>query len=248
MATKLTPNQRAKLEAIALERGLLANKTDSLWPAPYNELSAESAYRFLTECVETEEESTGQAMRLPEKQYIRDYCQEWHECRREGRPMVCVKSRRLVVTWVSTALEVHTGGIAPGRILVGGRTYEGNNGSRAFVRRHAFIYRRLRIQFPGWKLKPAVESGNFLAGELNKVILPNGCAIEAVNSQGESFRGGGASVVRLEELSQWPNAAIAWSQAAIVVQGPPGQPGGFAYAVNNAAPNDEFLRIIERSA
>lgn len=237
---------KAEIRKRLVEAGLLPGESKPLWPAPYDKLNAESAYRFIIDCVETEEESTGEALPLPAKEYIKWFCEEWHRCLAEGQPMATVKSRRLIVTWLCTALELHASGIRAARTLVGGRVYEGNNGSRAFVRRHAFIYRRLRARFPDWKLPQATEVGNYLSGEVGKLILSNGATIEAVNSQGESFRGGGAAIVRLEELSQWPNAEIAWSQANIVVQGPPGKPGGFAYSVNNASPNEAFLALIER--
>lgn len=238
---------KAEIRKRLVEAGLLPGESKPLWPAPYDKLNAESAYKFIIDCVETEEESTGQPMRIPDKEYLRRTCEEWHWCLANGKPMAFIKSRRLIVSWLCTALEVHVAGIKPGNILVSGATYEGNNGAKSFVRRHAFIYRRLRATFPEWKLPAATESGgNYMAGELSKVVLATGATIQAINSDGESFRGGGTSIVRMEELSQWPDAAIAWTQAQVAVQGPPGKVGGFAYAVNNASPNPQFLELIQR--
>jgi len=182
-------------------------------------------------------------MSIPRKEYLEEVIAVWHDCLRTGTPLHIEKSRRLILSWLCTVLEIHALGASPGRGLISAIAYETPFGSKQFVWRSFAVYDRLVQRRPDWKLPKAIHMGSIDGKQLDSVILPNGSIIEAVNSEGESFRGGGAGIVRVEELSQRKRAKAIWSQAVRVCEGLPGQVGGFPYSVNNASANAEWHSI-----
>lgn len=230
----------------ASQRGLIPNLKNSIWPSEYSERNAETACRFIFENVETWDESGGLDRPIPDLEYLRELAQVWWDCYEAGRPLHIEKSRRMIVSWFCSALELHLAGLGRGRFLIGARKYDGANGSRNFVWRVHYLYRRLKLNRPWWELPNVQMSGSLVRQEIDSLVLPNGSRFDAVNSEGESFRGAGATVARVEELSQFAEVASLWGQAMTVVQGAPGERGGFAYSISNASANQEFRDLVQR--
>ena len=222
----------------AQKRGLISCEAASLWPSEYCDCSAEAACEFIFGNLETWDDAARADRRFPDKSYLREVALEWHSCRAVGRPLHILKSRRMLVSWFCSALELHLAG------LVGARKYEGPNGARQFVWRVGYLYDRLRVLRPDWALPEAKKYGSWAAGELDRLVLANGSVFEAINSEGESFRGAGATVARVEELSQFAHVASLWGQALTVVQGSAGSVGGYAYSISNASADEGYRGLV----
>lgn len=245
--------KRAQLEAVARKGGLLlAEYNKPLWPAPYNEATPESCYRFLVECIWTFDEATGKDTPMPDKDYLRLIVDEWYDCRKTGRQLHFIKSRRLVVTWALRAIELHEAGLARGRYVIAAEVFEGNNGACGFVFRIKYLYDQLRARYTskeakeyGWNLKEATATGGRGSSQAQEVVLPNGSTFIAGNSDPSKFQGSGAGYICLEELSQYAEVERMIAQAAINTQGAPGHVGGMLTTVSNATENGEFLTLME---
>ena len=242
----LTVAQRKLLEE-ARARKLLPEKFKPLWGEGFQTLDAETCYKFIITHVKTFEQASGQDLAVPDKAYLRELCDEWFECFHSGTPLHIVKSRRLIVSWFCSAIELFVAGLRRGRFCIAAATYEGLNGSQQFVHRVYYLYDGLVKENPSWRLKPLTEkdyTGNPKKEYLSKMVLPNGSTFEAVNSDGDSFQGGGVTVARIEELSKQAKINTIWGQALFVTQGIPGQQSGFAYSISNASSNAEYLELI----
>lgn len=246
--------KRAQLEAVARKGGLLlAEYNKPLWPAPYNEATPESCYRFLVECIWTFDEATGKDTPMPDKDYLRLIVDEWYDCRKTGRQLHFIKSRRLVVTWALRAIELHEAGLARGRYVIAAEVFEGNNGACGFVFRIKYLYDQLRARYTskeakeyGWNLKEATATGGRGSSQAQEVVLPNGSTFIAGNSDPSKFQGSGAGYICLEEASQYAELEPMLSQASINTQGAAtGGPGGMVVSVNNATDNPTFLDVME---
>lgn len=234
----------AEEHKLQLEKDEAEYSGKCLWPAEYASIDAETACRFIFDCVSTSEETSGMAMPLPDKQYLRGLAQAWHDCLARGTALHIVKSRRLVVSWFVGALELHLMGAKKTNMLAGAEKYEGANGAKSFIWRAAFMYKHLQQAFPNWKLPPSIEAGKYEKKELEKFILPNGSLLQAVNSETGSFQGGGTSVVRLEELSKYHNVNSVVAQSRFVTQGPAGGSGGMVCSISNASYNPEWKELF----
>lgn len=231
---------------IAIKRGLpLPDSCNrSLWPAPYNEATAESCYRFLTECIWTYDDTIKKDRRVPELDYLKMLCEEWHECRKAGRTMHIIKSRRLIVSWAMGAIELHEAGIERAVYMIAAESFEGENGSCAFVHRQKYLYDQLKGRNPDWGLQPCEATGGKGAFESKEVVLPNGSRFVAGNSDPGKFQGGGKSYIRLEELSQYQHVGAIRAQAGINTQGSADNVGGMVASVSNATAHPEFLEVM----
>lgn len=211
-----------------------------LWPAEFAEDTPECAYRFLMQC-ETWNEANREETTIPDKEYIRWLVWHWWDTRRLGEPLIIEKSRRIIVSWVLTILDVWDAGLKPASILIGAKKYEGETGSQGFVWRCWFVYDKLRSKFAHWpKLTKPNTLGNVTIHALEKLVFPNGSKIECVNSDGEAFRGAGTTRARAEELSSYAHASHTFGQAIVVCQGAPDRPGGHPVAVCNASPDPDW--------
>lgn len=238
----------AMLRQEAEKRGLVPKSYAPLWPEEFCKIDGETAYRFLIEHCRTYEQAGGLDLRFPEKEYIKDLCMEWHYCYEHGEPLHIIKSRRLIVSWVCTALELHLAGCRRGKFCVAAEKYEGLNGSQQFIHRVWYVYDQLRRNNPSWKLEKPEYTGKPEKEYLEKLILPNGSTFDAINASGGSFQGTGVTVARLEELSQYAQVSRVWAQAMFVTEGVPGEKRGFAYSVSNATPNEEYIELLRPTA
>jgi len=227
-----------------VKRGLVLADTDkSLWPAPYDEATAEAACAFIFDHVYTFEETSGEATRIPRKDYLVEVAKKWHWCRDNDKPFHILKSRRLIVSWFIGALELHLAGVRTTKVGILAAQFEGVAGSKGFVWRAHYMYDQLRRRNPDWKLPEATTFGNAERKQLEQYVLANGSTFEPINSDGGKVRGSGFGVARAEELSAYPYVAETWGQVRTIVAGPPGQRGGLAVSVSNASPDEDYHKL-----
>jgi hypothetical protein len=241
---------KALEEAIEKEyerRGLEDDFSDGcLWPEKYAEDSYESCLAFAYEC-KTYNEANRQEDVIAHKEYLDWATWHWYDTRKSGRGLITWKSRRLVYSWWSRALELWDAGLARSATQIGAKTYEGDSGSQAFIWRIYFIYTRLQRDFPEWNLPKCIPGGNPIRYVLEGLILANGSKFQSINSEKESFRGSGATRAVCEELSSYSAINAVWGQANLVCQGRPGQSGGHPVAIANTSPANEWLELKAKS-
>lgn len=231
------------LKKVYQEARSVLGMDEPMWKAPYNELTYDCRLRFIYDKVWTWHDQNRQAERIQWKKYIDWYVWHWHDCAMKGEPLAIEKARRILITWITRALELHDLGIKRGGLLVAGQTYTDAGG---FVNRARVIYDEVRKRNPDWKLAEALTYGSEDKGKLDTLVLPNGSIITAINQDPESFRGDGVTMAALEEGSSYSRLAKAWGQAITVCQGSPGRPSGHKIIIANANANAEWSQIKQR--
>ena len=219
-----------------------------LWPAPYNEDSAESCYRFVTERCWTYNEANSAIALIPSNDYVRQLCLEWWEARSTGKTLIIEKSRRLVVSWILRGCELWAMGIRRTKNVIAGLNYPK---AAEHVWRIWHLWTELSKPHKDDPTYWTLPQGKSLGGDpmsqtLDMVMLPNGSNVQKLNQDGGSFQGSGYSCVTMEEFSLYDHPASMLFQASIVVQGKPAEEnepesiGGFVVIVTNPAPNKEW--------
>jgi hypothetical protein len=224
------------------EAKLVAEGTPPLWPKPYAELTYEARCRFIYECIYTWHDQARKYLRVEEEAYISWYIWHWHDTRLRGEPLIVEKARRMLITWITRALELHDLGVCRGGLLIAGQDYGDASG---FVNRISVLYEQLRLHFPAWGLREPETWGPAGREKIEVLALPNGSLIEAINQEPESFRGQGITMVSCEELSAYRNIEKAWGQAIAICQADPGVTSGHKTAICNASPQNEWTRLKE---
>ena len=211
-----------------------------LWPAPYNELTSDAAYRFLTECWWTENEANQRISLIPQKEVVRKYVEEWVRCFLAKRPMWTEKSRRLMISWASRGLETWALGIKKGSLLIVDQTDE--NAGEHLWRVH-FCLNNLYEKRPEMRLRPHEVRGAVLTHNVSDVILPNGSWLTQSHQEAGASQGKGKTIVTLEELSKYKAPTAFVGQAVIVTQGEGDEKGGWVNGIANASPNPDWHSI-----
>ena len=88
-----------------------AGRDRPFWPEPFAHPTPEAAWSFIRE-LRTWNEAEGAIQPFPDKRYLKELAREWIECRATARPFVVEKCRRMVVSWLFRALELHAMGLA----------------------------------------------------------------------------------------------------------------------------------------
>jgi hypothetical protein len=237
------PLRLDKADAVALDAAQAVWRAPGrvwpLWPAPLNESTPEAAWQFVQE-LRTWNEAEGAVQPFPEKPYLRELACEWVNCRHQGRPLIVEKCRRMVVSWLFRALELHAMGLGRTDLQIAGIDYEA---AAKHVWRLRHLYEDLRSRRPEWNLPASHSLKAKGERQLEQFDLANGSLCTMLNQESSSIQGEGVSIVCLEELSRYRYPASMWAQARIVTKGSPGSLGGFVVAVCNAYPNEEWTRI-----
>ena len=92
--------RRVHMEALKVSGG------GCLLPDDYSDFSYESLMRWLFDEVKTWNEAERVSMGVSYKGYLEDYGWHWWESLRTGGVLVCEKSRRLVISWVTSGMEL----------------------------------------------------------------------------------------------------------------------------------------------
>ena len=202
-----------------------------LWPAPYGDRTYESRLAFVLDIVETYYEQTGEPMRVPDKAYVRRFVWDWHQTRALGVPLKVWKSRRLFISWLCGALELHDFGCSPAHHLLSDATI---TKAMEHVWRYRFMYENIRANFPSWGLTEILEWGSEDRGQTEAVALPNGSVMRAIHGIPDAFQGKGVKSIRQEENSTYPSLDRCYFQACTLVQGAAGFGNGHVVTVANS--------------
>lgn len=229
-----------------LEIILAKAKGGCLWPEPYNTYDAETAYRFLTECVWTFNEANQLVELIPEKQYIEDLVHEWFANRLAGKPTIVKKVRRMIISWIMAGLGVYAGGSAPGSFYIAAQKYPKSAG---MVWRRSFVYDEIRKRYPEWRLSASQTWLYSGPRALQRLLLPNGSVYEPLTGENpDDFRQEGATEVLCEEMAFWPRLSESWSNAIIMCAGKPGDIGGHPIAVSTVSANPMWRELTANAA
>lgn len=204
----LTPSERARFDE-------LVRPQFSIWPAPYNQNTSDAAWAFCLQC-RTWNEAEREIQLMPDLPYLRLYADRWWRCWQEGRMLVTLKCRRMVISWVDRALTLWAMGMSRMDSTLGGEDLEA---AAKHVWRLEFIYDDLKQRFPKWNLPP--RSHLLYEGErkLKQFSLPNGSSTTYANGQASGLQGEGTALITLEEPAQYRYLAAMVAQAKIITQG-----------------------------
>jgi hypothetical protein len=216
------------------------NSTKCLWPAPYDEDSADAAFRFITECWWTLNEADQVVSLVPAKPYVKELCSEWHGAFTRRQALLIEKSRRLIVSWICRGLETWQMGLGRGEAHIVDQTHE--NSAEHLWRVH-FALGQLRERRPEFGLGKHEVRGSPAAKQATHVILPNGSLMTQGHQDAISEQGKGKTIVTLEEISKYRSPAAFWGQALIVTQGAAAGRGGWVCGIANASPISEWQEI-----
>lgn len=212
----------------------------SLWPDKYSEPTGESAFKFLTECWWTEEETSGRNDLVPQEEYVEEFCHEWINSYNNRQAFLVEKSRRLLISWMCRGLETRELGIAKGNLIIVDQTYE--NAAEHLWRVH-HGYSVLREKRPEFRLKPHRKLGAEDVHRIDDVVLPNGSLFTQGHQAAGAEQGKGKKIVVLEEISKYREPAAFWSQAKLLTMGPANDVGGWVVGIANASPNPDWQKI-----
>lgn len=211
-----------------------------LWPEPYTELTYEKLLSFVHNCIFTREDISGEPTPLPRKDYIDWYVYYWLLTKQTGQPLIVEKSRRLIISWLTRALELYCAGLKSGSALIADQVFAR---SQDHVWRTWYIYDQLRRNFPEWKLGDPFTYGPIMDDRLDSLILPNGSRIGSINQDPKSFRGRGITEAVLEEGSAYDQLANVWSEVRKITMGVPGKTRGHTVIIANASANPDWLEL-----
>ena len=216
-----------------------------LWPAPFTNDTPETQYRFLTECCVTLDEETGQQALIPALPHVRYVSDLMYWARIQGMTLIFMKSRRLLVSWVRSAVRFYEMGRSNRTGRIAGETYDK---AHEHVWRIAWMYRHLQRIRKEWHLPsceaPASSTGNYTSQKVRAVIFPNGSLVEAINQDEGGLQGRGNAFVDLEEASTYKNLAWVAGQAQIITQGREDVVGGTVCLVANAnGAHEEWMTL-----
>jgi hypothetical protein len=211
-----------------------------VWPAPYDQETEETAFRWLTECWWTLDEAARRTELVPQKEFIRRFVHEWFTCFSSRQPMVVEKSRRMVISWAARGLETWVCGLKRSEWLIVDQTH--TNAAEHLWRCH-FSLEQLRQRRPELKIPQHVTRGAVIAKEPTHVILPNGSILTQVHQDAGTSQGKGKTGITLEEVSRYHSPTAFWNQAVLVTQGPPGELGGWLCGIANAHPDPDWRAI-----
>lgn len=237
----LTLDQAAETALKAFRAKAQESKTSRpLWPAPYDQDTAEAGYRWLTECWWTLNEADQSVCLIPCKRFVREFVEEWHRAFSDRQPFVCEKARRMVVSWMCRGLETWQMGLKRGEWLIVDQTHA--NAAEHLWRVH-FCLEQLRDRRPDLGIPKHETRGSIVTKEPTHVILANGSILTQAHQEAGAAQGKGKTGVTLEEVSKYRNPAAFWSQAIIVTQGSAAGKGGWVSGICNASPNVSWHEI-----
>jgi len=231
-------------EAIQVAKAKIEAKSrpESIWPERFDD-TPEGAYRFVL-AQHTWNESEGEIQPFPDKEFLRDYCYEWHTCFKQGRMLVTEKCRRMVISWCARSLELHQMGLRRTDCILCGEKLEA---AAKHVWRLKFLYTELQKRHPSWRLPDSKELKFEGEKKLSSFWLPNGSTTNYANGQATGLQGDGVRIITLEEFGLYPYASSMLGQAKIITQGKPGTPGGFVNIITNANANPQW-QLVKRGA
>ena len=214
------------------DASILTTDADSLQAARWQKFP----YDYVTSACYTRDEikaggKAEEVVRLiPPLPHIHVFCRLWQT----EKLFVTVKSRRLLLSWLCSALELwlcsftveaHMAVIALDQ-----------QGSEEFLGRIVWLYNHLPPKCP----RPELRMWMGLNGNPKKLLfLETGSTVEALPSSPDKIRGSGLSLVRLEEVAFWVRAEESWAAILPTVQG-----GGRICCVSTPLAGSFFEKLV----
>lgn len=237
---------KSQLREAALRGRRSKGERRTLWPAPYDQPTFDSRMAFLLDCIWTLLETEGEPEQIPDKEYIAWLVWHWGETRERGEPFVIWKPRRMIVSWVCRALELHDLGIFSGEHWLADENYKK---SQQQVWRYSFLYDQMVRHLPHWGLPPLIPGVNTFGSaeqkQLDAVVLPNGSIFRAINSDPQALYGPGVRSITLEEPHTYAKLSDMLSQARMITQGRVGHRDGHVCLIGNSAPNSGWISLLK---
>lgn len=229
-----------EIETDQIEQGLRSARiTDPLWPSDFRDGTGEQCYEFLKN-LKTWDDAGQMIREFPDKQYLKEICHIWIDCRKTGQPLLIEKSRRLVTSWALRGIELYDIGLTRGKGLI---THTKREDAAEHVWRIWFLYDDLRTRMKSWDLPPIKTWGNEMSYMLDRLALPNGSSVRQYFEKPKGLQGTGFSWVCMEELSIYQNPSGMWDQVSKLVTGPPGFIRGLKVAVTNHNMSDGWYKV-----
>lgn len=236
-----------KTVAESYKLGLTAAGVDRpLWKGPYGEDDYESRIRFIYDLCETWDDTAQESRRFPRMDYLEWAVWHWTDTREAGEPLLVFKARRMVLSWLYRACELHRLGLKRGKHVLADDEFAK---SQAHIWRYHHIYEHLRAQnaTASWNLPAPTFYGSIDKGALTDFVLPNGSVFTALNSESQKVQGAGATSVTLEEIGTYINMHEMVSQALIITKGAAGRTAGHVVMITNAVTTEEFAEFVKPS-
>jgi len=238
----LTPRQREVLAEL-VRRKKLADPNRCLWPKEFEGNTIECATAFVFECW-TQLEAGGTEKPIPDWPYIREYIRLWWETRESHGVLITEKCRRMVISWLSRALELWDMGRSRNLILLLGEDYDA---AAKHVWRYEFLYKGLQRRHPEWNLEDCKTLRFEGERKLKQFALSNGSVANYGNGEDRQVQGEGASAIIMEELPIYPYGSSVLAQAKILIQGEGGVPKGYIHAIGNACAQNKDWQTMKQS-
>ncbi len=190
------------------------------------ELWARDRWRWVRECVWTQDEADGGAVkRIPEKEYLAHVCRTFRK-----HPVTAIpKSRRMMLSWIMLALHLHLALFQPRSAIFVQSKKQTDSAYLIGDARMMFIYRHLPDGVP-W---PRVRARK------NELTFSNGSMVRAVGEGPEQLRQYTITAILCDEFAFWARARSSWTAIRPALQG-----GGTATLVSSAAPGF-FASMVE---
>jgi len=219
-----------------LDRLLLAQTSQTIWPSEFATDSADCATAFVL-AQRTWNEAEGQIQPMPDKSYIREYCREWWTCRSLGQTLITEKCRRMVISWVARSLELWAMGLKRTDCILVGEDLEQ---AAKHVWRLEFLYGQLSKRL---NLPPSSVLRYEGDRKLKQFNLANGSQTTYANGQEAGLQGDGTAIITMEEFGIYRYAKSMLAQAQIITQGSAGSTGGFVNIITNSSTHPEWQEI-----
>lgn len=190
--------------------------------------------KFLFELCFTEDEvDTAKPVKLiPDLRHLRILIEAWET----ERLLAVVKSRRMLVSWACTALELHMAMTTPhSHIYIGSSDQKKSD---IFVNRAKFIYEHLPKEMP----KPQIDARMGQFGYPTRISFKETESfIEGIPGDPQKLRQEGATLIRLEEIAFWKPG---WADLAYQAILPTIMGGGKLVMVSSARDGTFFKRLV----
>lgn len=196
-------------------------------------------WAFLTEqCWTKDEVAPDEPIKLfPALPHLKYILKLWET----ERLLAVPKSRRMMMTWLMCALDLHLAMYVPHSAvyIVSSDLAK----SEKLVGRCKFIYDRLDEK---QVLKPTMSMRLGVRGDPTKLTFESGATIEALPGEPEKLRQESASLVHWEEIGSWQTDTPerAWKAILPTLQSSKGSTGGRVVVVSSARAGSFFHRLV----
>ena len=217
----------------------------NLLPDRYSGDDYMSDFRWATECCWTDDDAGMRIAQIPAKEYIENFCYIWNYAFKNRIPFICQKSRRLLISWLCTSLELRQILRARSNGLICDMTSpkSANHLWRFdFMLKQLLIHKNKEFRHINWRALGSDDARE----TTDLAILSNGSLVTQTHQAAASIQGAGKTFIRLEELSRYDYPAAMFSQVKFVTMGEAGNEnagGGFISVITNQGTNPDYQMV-----